>query len=202
MKHDIDQLLAQRIKLENEAPLQIKTRKQFDNYKAELEQLNADIQLARFAELQETRQREEEALAQAELEKQRQKVILDKFRERLISEVLDPLQQANDKITDIWNSSEDLFRELAEVDFNLEPAFMSNFRREYHTQQFCRILYSRGMGEIVDEWKRYQPTATPRELNMTDFLDGYTYRGSASQAPVEVEIITGEIDDVEPQKHS
>lgn len=54
----------------------------------------------------------------------------------------------------------------------------------------------------MDEWKRYQPTATPRELNMTDFLDGYTYRGSAHQAPLEVEIITGEIDDVEPQKHS
>ena len=124
MKHDIDQLLAQRIKLENEAPLKIKTRKQLDNYKAELEQLNADIQLAKFAELQEARQREEEALAQAELEKQRQKVILDKFRERLISEVLDPLQQANDKITDVWRSSEDLFRELAEVDFNPEPAFM------------------------------------------------------------------------------
>ena len=202
MKHDIDQLLAQRIKLENEAPLKIKTRKQLDNYKAELEQLNADIQLAKFAELQETRQREEEALAETEREKQRQKVILDKFRERLISEVLDPLQKANDKITDIWKSSEDLFRELAKVDFNLEPAFMSNFRREYHTQHFCRILYSRGMGAIVDEWKRYQPTATPRELNMTDFLDGYTYRGSAHQAPLEVEIITGEIDDVEPQKHS
>ena len=124
MKHDIDQLLAQRIKLENEAPLKIKTRKQLDNYKAELEQLNADIQLAKFAELQETRQREEEALAETEREKQRQKVILDKFRERLISEVLDPLQQANDKLTDIWNSSEDLFRELAEVDFNPEPAFM------------------------------------------------------------------------------
>ena len=81
MKHDIDQLLAQRIKLENEAPLKIKTRKQLDNYKAELEQLNADIQLAKFAELQETRQREEEALAQAELEKQRHKGVLDKLRE-------------------------------------------------------------------------------------------------------------------------
>ena len=143
MKHDIDQLLAQRIKLENEAPLKIKTRKQLDNYKAELEQLNADIQLAKFAELQETRQREEEALAQAELEKQRHKGILDKMRERLISEVLEPLQQANDKITDIWKSSEDLFRELAEVDFNVEPAFMSNFGREYHTQHFCRVFYSR-----------------------------------------------------------
>ena len=80
MKHDIDQLLAQRIKLENEAPLKIKTRKQLDNYKAELEQLNADIQLAKFAELQETRQREEEALAQAEREEQRHNGVLDKLR--------------------------------------------------------------------------------------------------------------------------
>tara|TARA_B100000989_G_C19423628_1_gene419762 strand:+ start:68 stop:676 length:609 start_codon:yes stop_codon:yes gene_type:complete len=202
MKHDIDQLRAQRIKLEKEAPLKIKTRKQLDNYNAELEQLNADIQLARFAQLQEARQREEEALAQAEREEQRHKGVLDKLRERLISEVLEPLQQANDKITDIWKSSEDLFRELAEVDFNVEPAFMSNFRREYHTQHFCRVFYSRGMGEIVDEWKRYQPTATPRELNMTDFLDGYTYRGSAYQTPMEVEIVTGEADNVEPQKNS
>ena len=189
MKHDIDQLRAQLVQLESDEPLRIKTVKQLEHYKVKRERLRSLIELEEFKERQEAfdqQKKEQEAL---EKERQRQKRITDKFAQRL-EEHLHSMQGTVDNVVKNWKDGEALRKEFAELDFNIEPAVLSNFRPEYHAQHMCRVLYSSGFKKIVDEWQRYQPTALPRELKVNDFLTGYTYSKASPEAPMGLEIIT------------
>lgn len=189
MKHDIDQLRAQLVQLESDEPLRIKTVKQLEYYKAKRERLKNLIELEEFKERQEALERQKQEQEAQEKERQRQKRIIDKFAQRL-EEHLNSMQGTVDTVVKNWKDGESLRQELAEVDFNIEPAFMHDFRPEYHAQHMCRVLYSSGFKKIVDEWQRYQPTALPRELKMKDFLTGPTYFTASPDAPLGLEIIT------------
>ena len=189
MKHDIDQLRAQLVQLENDEPLRIKTVKQLEYYKSKLERLKNLIELEEFKERQEALERQKQEQEAQKKERQRQKRIMDKFAQRL-QEHLHSMQGTVENIVKNWNDGEALRQEFAELDFNIEPAVLSNFRPEYHAQHMCRVLYSSGFKKIVDEWQRYQPTALPRELKMNDFLTGYTYSKASPDAPLGLEIIT------------
>lgn len=189
MKHDIDQLRAQLVQLENDEPLRIKTVKQLEYYKSKLERLKNLIELEEFKERQEALERQKQEQEAQEKERQRQKRIMDKFAQRL-EEHLHSMQGTVETIVKNWSDGEALRKEFVELDFNIEPAVLSNFRPEYHAQHMCRVLYSSGFKKIVDEWQRYQPTALSRELKMNDFLTGYTYSTASSDAPLGLEIIT------------
>ena len=189
MKHDIDQLRAQLVQLENDEPLRIKTVKQLEYYKSKLERLKNLIELEEFKERQEALERQKEEQEAQEKERLRQKRIMDKFAQRL-EEHLHSMQGTVETIVKNWSDGEALRKEFVELDFNIEPAVLSNFRPEYHAQHMCRVLYSSGFKKIVDEWQRYQPTALSRELKMNDFLTGYTYAKASPDAPLGLEIIT------------
>ena len=84
-------------------------------------------------------------------ERQRWRRIMDKFAQRL-EKHLKSMQKTVETVVKNWKDGEALRHELAVVDFNIEPAFMSDFRLEYHAQRVCKVLYSSGLKKIVYEW--------------------------------------------------
>ena len=76
---------------------------------------------------------------------------MHKFAQRL-EKHLKSMQKTVETVVKNWKDGEALRHELAVVDVNIEPAFMSDFRLEYHAKRVCKVLYSSGLKKIVYEW--------------------------------------------------
>ena len=187
MKHDIDQLRAQLVQLESDEPLRIKTVKQLE-LQSKAWAAKELSELEEFRERQEALERQKQKQEAQEKERQRQKRIIDKFAQRL-EEHLNSMQGTVDTVVKNWKDGEALRQELAEVDFNIEPAFMHDFRPEYHAQQCVGFSIAVGLkrlsmsGNVINRLHYL-------ESKDEDFLTAPTYSTASPDAPLGLEIIT------------
>ena len=110
MKHDIDQIRAQHVQLENDEPLRIQTFKQPDYYKAKRERLKNLIELEEFNERQDSLERQKQERDAQERRRQRQGRITDKFAQRL-EEHLKSMQKTVETVVKNWKDGEALRHE-------------------------------------------------------------------------------------------
>jgi hypothetical protein len=143
---------------------------EFAKHQKKVEAAKVKLAYAEAREKAEQQRQKDEAEAAELAEKERNNRLMSKFSQRLEEHLSNDYDKTLDQLISTYQTGEALFKDVCNVDFNLQPDVIGLYRQEYHIHQFCRCLTTRGFRPIIDAIKNFHPGPLPHEVKMADYL--------------------------------
>ena len=160
-RKELEELQAQSIKIDDFAT--------FTKHQRKIETAGIKLRYAEAREKADLLKEQEEMAAAEKAEDVRQQRIVLKMQQRLQEHLTDDYEKVLDELISTYKTGEELFKDVCDIDFNLEPDFIGLYRQEHHVHQLCRCLHARGFRPIIDAVKNFHAGPLPDEVNMGDF---------------------------------
>ena len=162
LAEQLDYLIAQSIEIGDFAS--------FAKHQKKIETIKLKLDFAEAQKRADERKIHEDKEAAEKAERERQQRITDKVRQRLEKHLNESYEKTLADVGEIYKISEELFKEVCNLDFNLEPDFVRQFRPEFHVHQMCRCLCSAGFRPVIDAFKSFHLGPLADEVRMSDYL--------------------------------
>ena len=172
-RKELDDLIAKSINIDDFAV--------FAKHQRKIEAAKVKVAYADARAQADLRREQAEAAAADEAEHARQQRVVQKMRQRLEEHLTDDCEKLLDQLITTYETGDELFKDICDINFNLEPDFIGLFRPEDHVHQLCRCLHSRGFRPIIDAIKNYHPGPLADEVQMADFLRDVNFGDVANE---------------------
>ena len=143
---------------------------EFAKHQKKVEAAKVKLAYAEAREKAEQQRQKDEAEAAEFAEKERNNRIRSKLSQRLEEHLSDDYEKTLEQLISTYQTGEALFKDVCNLDFNLEPEFISKFRPENHVHQMCRCISAEGFRPIIDAIKGFHLGPLPDEVRMRDYL--------------------------------